>query len=79
MACAFYWMINVKLNVCVNPAPVALTDTGKLPVDVPVTTLKFTAVEVPPPGAGFVTVTGNVPMAARSSAVSQTDNCFGLM
>jgi hypothetical protein len=29
-------------------------------------TVKFTEFDVPPPGAGFVTVTGNVPAAATS-------------
>ena len=67
-------MTSVKVNVCVNPAPVAVTDTGKVPLGVPVTTLKFTAAEVPPPGAEFVTVTGNVPVPERSAAVNQTDN-----
>jgi hypothetical protein len=32
-------------------------------------TVKFTALDVPPPGVGFVTVTGNVPAVATSALV----------
>jgi hypothetical protein len=41
-------------------------------------TLKLTAAEVPPPGAGFVTVTGKLPTVAMSAAVIAAVTCAAL-
>ena len=56
------------VRVCA-PEPTA-TELGEREVIVGTgfPTEKFTAFDVPPPGAGFVTVTGNVPPVATSVA-----------
>lgn len=63
----------VPVNVSVNAAPPAVPLVGEMDVRVgtglfAMLTLKFTAVEVPPPGVGLVTVTGNDPAVAISAA-----------
>jgi hypothetical protein len=40
---------------------------------------KFTALEVPPPGAGLVTVTAGVPAEAMAAAGMAAVNCVELM
>ena len=67
--------MSVKFAVCVSDPLLPVTITLKVPVGVPVTTLKSTGVEAPPPGAGFVTTTGKVPVAAKSAGVSEIDSC----
>jgi len=44
----------------------------------PVVTEKFTTFEIPPPGAGLVTVTGTVPSEATASAGMAAVNCVEL-
>jgi hypothetical protein len=67
----------VPLTVSVKPAPPTIAPVGES--DVIVGTGLFTAngelPDVPPPGAGFVTVTLNDPAAAMSAAVIDTVNC----
>jgi uncharacterized membrane protein YedE/YeeE len=65
------FMNPVPFTVNVNAAPPAFALVGESVVIVGagLSTVKFTAVEVPPPGVGFVTVTGNVPAVAISAAV----------
>jgi hypothetical protein len=55
---ASYCTTRLKVVLCVSDPLVAVTVTGKVPVGVPVTTEKFTALDMPPPGAGFVTAMG---------------------
>jgi hypothetical protein len=66
----------------VNPLPVTVRVSGPLPAEaeegdrlvivgaglLAACTVKLTEAEVPPPGAGFETVTGKVPALARSLA-----------
>jgi hypothetical protein len=42
-------------------------------------TVKFAALEIPPPGAGLDTVTGNVPAVATSAALIVAVNCEALL
>ena len=70
-----YCTISVNVVLCVSEPLLAVTVTWKLPVGVPVSTLKFTGLETPPPGEGLVTTTGNVPVAARSLVDSGMDSC----
>jgi len=72
-------MVSVKFVVCVSDPLLPVTITVKLPVGVPVTTLKFTAPEAPPPGVGFVTTTGKLPAAAMSLAVNEIASCDALV
>jgi hypothetical protein len=63
----------VPVAVSVKAAPPAVALVGEMEVNVgtgllATLTLKFTAVEVPPPGAAFVTVTGKDPAEAISDA-----------
>jgi hypothetical protein len=74
-----YCTVRVKLVLCESVALVAVTVTVNLPVGVPVTTLKFTGLDAPPPGAGFATTTGKVPVAARSSVVRAIEICDALV
>lgn len=53
-----YCTVKFKYAVCVIGPLVALIATLKRPVEVPVTTAKFTGLEGPPPGLGLVTITG---------------------
>ena len=64
--------------MCVSDPLVPLTVTLKVPVGVPVTTLKFTALDAPPPGVGFVTTTGKLPVAAISAVVNEIVSCDAL-
>ena len=57
-----------KVRVKAGPPEVALVGDIDESVRVVPVTEKFTAPEVPPPGAGFVTVTGKVPTVAISAA-----------
>jgi hypothetical protein len=61
----------VPFTVSVNPAPPAVAEVGLRPVVVRTALLivKVWALEVPPPGAGFATVTEAVPAVAMSAAV----------
>jgi len=43
-----------------------------------VTTVKFAVFDEPPPGAGFVTTNGKVPVAARSGAFRAIEICDAL-
>lgn len=55
--------------LCESVPLVAVTVTTKVPVDVPVATLKSTGFDTPALGAGFSTTTGNVPVVAKSAGV----------
>lgn len=70
----------VPLTVSVNAAPPAVALFGAIVVIVGggLVTLKFTATDVPPPGTGLVTVTGNAPTAAISDAVMAAVTCVEL-
>src|SRR6202021_615648 len=61
----------VPLTVSVNAAPPAAALVGERMeiVGGGFVTVKFPAVDIPPPGVGLVTVTGNAPTAAMSAAV----------
>lgn len=63
----------VPLTVSVNAAPpaVALVGESEVIVGTGLFTVKLVAAEVPPPGAGLVTVTGKVPAVAMSAAVME--------
>jgi len=67
----------VPFTVRVKAAPPAVAPVGKSEVMVGtgLFTMKLDAAEAPPPGAGFVTTTGNVPAAAISGAVTATVTC----
>lgn len=65
------------LTVSVKPGPPAVAlDGDRLVTDE--LTIKLTAVEIPPPGAGLNTVMGNVPNAAMSAAGICAVNCVAL-
>jgi 3,4-dihydroxy-2-butanone 4-phosphate synthase len=70
----------VPFTVSVNAAPPAARVLGfsEVIVGAGLFTVKLVAVEIPPPGAGFVTVTGNVPAAAISAAVIAAVICVPL-
>jgi len=71
----------VPFTVSENAAPpaVALGGMSVVTVGTGSFTVKFTAgVEVPPPGAGFVTVTGFVPAVAMSAARIDAVTCVAL-
>ncbi len=70
----------VPFTVSVNPAPPATALVGESVVIVGggLVTEKFTDADVPPPGAGLVTDTGNVPKAARSPVVIWMVTCVAL-
>jgi len=61
----------VPVTVSVNPAAPAVALLGDRDViaGLGLFTVKFTAFETPPPGAGLVAVTGNVPAVATSAAL----------
>jgi len=66
----------VPLTVRVKAAPPAVAFAGEneVMVGTGLLTLKLVALDVPPPGAGFVTVTGNDPPVAMSAAVMEAVN-----
>ena len=73
----------VPVTVNVNAAEPAVTPVGESEVIVgtgfdPAVTLKFIELEVPPPGAGFVTVIAGVPAVATSAAKIAAVNCAAL-
>jgi hypothetical protein len=73
----------VPLTVSVKAAPPATALFGEIMVIVgreaaPLVTVKFTAFEVPPPGAGLVTVTADVPVEAMLVAGIAAVNCVEL-
>jgi hypothetical protein len=61
----------------VNPAPPALAEVGESPVTLGdgLPTVKLSAVDVPPPGAGLTTVTLNEPAVFRSEVGSVACTC----
>ena len=61
----------VPVTVSVKPAPpaVALLGDSDVIVGLGLFTVKFTAFDTPPPGAGLVAVTGNVPAVATSAVL----------
>jgi hypothetical protein len=67
------------LTVNVNPAPPTATDDGVKPLieGTGFPTENETDVEVPPPGVGFVTVTGKLPELLISDARMAAVNCVG--
>jgi len=70
----------VPLTVSVKAAPPTRPPAGESVVipGIGLFTAKFMAVVVPPPGAGFVTVTGNDPAVAMSAAEMAAVNCVPL-
>jgi hypothetical protein len=73
----------VPVTVNVNAAPPAVALVGLIEASVgtglfAALTLKFTGVEVPPPGAALITVTGNDPAVAMSAAVIAAVTCVAL-
>jgi hypothetical protein len=71
----------VPLTVRVKPAPPAAALVGEIVViagTVLVVTEKFTTFEMPPPGAGLVTVTGTVRAEATPAAGMAAVNCVEL-
>lgn len=73
----------VPFTVNVNAAEPAAAFAGEIFVIVgtglfAAVMLKFTGFDVPPPGVGFVTVTGGVPTAVRSPAKIAAVNCVAL-
>jgi hypothetical protein len=62
-----------------GPPAVALVGEMEVVAGTGLVTLKLTAVEVPPPGAGFVTVTGKEPAVAMSVAVMDAVMAVELM
>jgi hypothetical protein len=73
----------VPVSVNVNVAPPAVALVGLIDVSVGAgfaaeLTVKFAGADVPPPGVGFVTVTGNVPAVAISAAVMAAVTCVEL-
>jgi hypothetical protein len=71
----------VPLTVSVKAAPpaVALVGESEVIVGAGLLTVKLVAADVPPPGPGFVTVTGNVPAVAISVAVIAAVTCVALI
>ena len=68
----------VPVRVNVKAAPPAVAEVGAAEVRVGAEAaliVNDTEADVPPPGAGFVTVTGAVPAAAISAAVIAAVNC----
>jgi 3D (Asp-Asp-Asp) domain-containing protein len=70
----------VPFTVSVNAAEPAVTPVGDKVVIVgtglfAAVTLKLTEFDVPPPGVGFVTVTGGVPTVVTSAAKIEAVNC----
>src|SRR5580692_1916326 len=71
----------VPVRVNVKAAPPTVTEVGAREVRVgaeAVLIVNDTEPDVPPPGAGFVTVTGAVPAVAISAAVMAAANCVAL-
>jgi len=71
----------VPFTVNVNAAPPAFALAGEsvVIVGVGLLTVKLAAADVPPPGAGLVTATGNVPPVAISAAVMAAVNWVALI
>jgi hypothetical protein len=61
--------VPVTVRVKAAPPAVALLGESEVMTGGGLVTLKLTPAEVPPPGAGLVTVTGNVPTVAISAVV----------
>jgi len=71
----------VPVSVSVNAAPLTVAEPGAIELSVgPAAALivKDRLPDVPPPGAGFVTVTVAVPAVAISAAVIAAVNCVAL-
>jgi len=72
----------VPLTVSVKAAPPATALSGEIVVivgrELPPLMVKFTGLEVPPPGVGFVTVTDAVPADAITAAGMAAVNCVEL-
>src|SRR5205807_90345 len=70
----------VPFTVTVKPASPAFLELGEMLVVVGtgLLTVRVCALEIPPPGAGFVTVTENETAVATSAAVIAAVNCAEL-
>ena len=71
-------MLFRSVILSVNPAPPTVAVAGTIAVsagDEAALIVNDTEPDVPPPGAGFVTVTGAVPAVAISAAVIAAVNC----
>jgi hypothetical protein len=69
--------VHVAVNCCV-PNPARVTDDGLIVTPDTLATMKLSEFETPPPGAGFVTTTGNVPAVARSPEVREIASWLAL-
>ena len=66
------------MRVKAAPPVIALAGASDVIVGTGLLTAKFTATEVPPPGAGFVTETEKLPTATMSAAVIAAVTCVAL-
>src|SRR5512146_1346654 len=71
--------LSVPLAVNCLEAPTRTEGVaGAIPIELRTRTLKFTAVELPPPGEGLVTTIGKEPAVVRSAALRTMVNCVAL-
>jgi hypothetical protein len=86
---AFALPLNFTTELETKPVPLTVSGKAAPPATMPVglsevivgaglLTVKLAAVEVPPPGAGFVTVTGTIPAVAMSPAGMDAVSCVAL-
>jgi hypothetical protein len=73
-----YCTRSAKVVDCVKELLLADTVILKVPVGVPLTTLKFELFDEPPPGAGLATTTGKAPVAAKSVLDNGTESWTAL-
>src|SRR5205823_5334410 len=62
-------LVPFTVRVNCGPPAVALLGESDVVVGTGLLTVKLTALDVPPPGGGFITVTGTTPALAMSAAV----------